>query len=91
MATSSRHAGPATEGSRVVTVAKQIERSTLPSASAEGIGRSYPWASRNDILPWQAAPAITVMSYRAEARSVMMLYAVAYPRASLSTSDRESS
>ena len=42
MATSSRHAGPAAEGSRVVTVAKQIQRSPLPSASAEGIGRSYP-------------------------------------------------
>ena len=42
MATSSRHAGPAAEGSRVVTVAKQIQRSSLPSASAESIGRSYP-------------------------------------------------
>jgi hypothetical protein len=42
MATSSRYAGPAAEGSRVVTVAKQMERGPLSSASAEGIGRSYP-------------------------------------------------
>ena len=42
MATSSRHAGPAAEGSRVVTVAKQIQRSPHPSTSAESIGRSYP-------------------------------------------------
>ena len=42
MATSSRHAGPVAEGSRVVTVAKQIQRGSLPSASAESIGRSYP-------------------------------------------------
>ena len=42
MATSSRRAGPVAEGSRVVTVAKQIQRSSLPGASAESIGRSYP-------------------------------------------------
>ena len=45
MATSSRHAGPAVEGSRVVTLANQIQRSPLPSASAGGIGRSYPFGA----------------------------------------------
>jgi hypothetical protein len=42
MATSSRYAGPAAEGSRVVTVARQIQRSSLPSASAESMGRIFP-------------------------------------------------
>ena len=42
MATSPRQAGPATEGSRVVTAAKQIQGGSLTSASAKGTGRSYP-------------------------------------------------
>ena len=33
--------------------------------------------SPNDIVPWQTAPAISGNSYRAEARSVVLLYAVA--------------
>jgi glycogen operon protein len=35
--------------------------------------------SPHDIVLWEAAPAVEVGSYRAEARSVVMLYAVAQP------------
>ena len=33
--------------------------------------------SPHDIVPWQTAPTVSGSSYRVEARSVVMLYAVA--------------
>jgi len=65
----------------------------LPSA---GEGNSWRrWIdtaldSPHDIVPWQTAPVIAVNSYRAEARSVVMLYAVAQAEASPSREDQES-
>ena len=41
--------------------------------------------SPHDIVPWQAAPVIAVNSYRAEARSVVMLFAEAGPDSSRAT------
>ena len=37
-------------------------------------GRSASLGSPRDIKPWDAAPAVTGSTYRAEARSVVMLF-----------------
>jgi glycogen operon protein len=52
----------------------------LPSIHHEGEDRWRRWIdtaqnSPHDIVPWETAPSITVPLYRAEARSVVVLYA----------------
>ncbi len=52
----------------------------LPPVHSEGDDRWRRWIdtaldSPQDIVPWEAAPSITVPLYRAEARSVVVLYA----------------
>ncbi len=45
--------------------------------------------SPQDIVPWETAPTVPGNSYRVEARSVVILHAVAHPGSNPSTSDRE--
>ena len=52
-----------------------FELPRLESGDRGGAGSTRPSIRPDDIVPWQAAPAVPGDTYRARARSVVMLFA----------------